>query len=298
MLSFQKARPGGRLLPGLAVEGLEIESGTAKFDLSLELAESEEEIAGRLEHNSDLFDAATATHLARAFEWLLVAILRSPGLRLADLPALPPEARQQLLVEWNDTAAPAPGEPIHELFALQAARAPGHVAVIHGDARLSYGELDRTANRLAHALIALGVARGSIVGVCLQRSPWMVVALLGILKAGAAYLPLDPGYPAERLALMAEDSGVPVLLAERATAERCPMGPRVVLLPESVELLQRQPDRPSGVEVGSDDLAYVIYTSGSTGRPKGVMVPHGGVANFFAGMDAASAASRPGPGWR
>ncbi|HEX2188119.1 MAG TPA: amino acid adenylation domain-containing protein, partial [Longimicrobiaceae bacterium] len=213
-----------------------------------------------------------------ALERLVEALGSAPERPLGSVDVLPEAERRQVLEAWNRTEAEYPAERcVHELFEAQAARTPDAVALSYADGSLTYGELDRRANRLAHHLRGLGVGPDQRVALCLERGPEMMSTLLGILKAGAAYVPLDPAYPPQRLAYMLEDSGAPVLLTQRGLAERLPPGGvRVVRLDADADAAQvaRESPEPPQVPLGPDNLAYVIYTSGSTGRPKGVAMPH------------------------
>jgi len=266
-------------LPGLTLTPFEIETGTAKFELTLSLRERGERMEGWLESSADLFDSTTAERLANGFVRLVAAASREPAARLSTLPLLAAGEYAQLLGEWNDTATPFPrAATVHGLFEQQAAQTPERSALRFAGTIWTYGELEARANRLAHHLQALGVAPEARVGLCLERSPELVAAILGILKVGGAYVPLDPAYPRERLELMLADSGAGVLV----TAERfLPVLPvrtaaAVVLLDADAGSIARRPtDRPLQPDGGrAQGLAYVMYTSGSTGRPKGVAVPH------------------------
>lgn len=273
-------------LPGLALRLLEIDSGTAQLDLTLNLEERADGLCGWFEYNTDLFDRATIGRLAEHFQTLLAGIVAAPDTPIAQLPLLSAAERQQLLVAWNATAVPYPHQGcIHELVTAQAARTPEAYALVAADGRLTYRELDQRANQLAHHLRTLGVGPEVRVGVGLPRSTALVVGLLGILKAGGAYVPLDPSYPAERLAFMLHDAQAPVLLTERS-ALAVPQGAiQVVDLATDWPTIAEQPTTPLASGVTPDNLAYVIYTSGSTGKPKGVMVTHRNVVNFCTGMD-------------
>jgi amino acid adenylation domain-containing protein len=288
MFVFQNTPSGDLALPGLEAEMLPVDTGTAKFDLLLSLEEADPSgpLTGWLELNAELFDAATVCRLLGHFETLLAGAAASPGTRLSDLPLLPAWERHQVMLEGNDPAeVPVPWGTIHEAFERQAARTPDALALIAGTERLSYAELDRRANRLARRLIRLGAGPERIVGVCLPRTADLPVTLLAILKAGAAYLPLDPAYPAERIAFMLDDSQAAVVVTlagllpcagtagEEAWIE--------VDLDREREALAALPAAPPDArEPGR--LAYLIYTSGSTGRPKGVAIEHAGAVRLLA----------------
>ncbi|MFY0570585.1 non-ribosomal peptide synthetase [Archangium lansingense] len=234
----------------------------------------------QLVHDTGRFDTATIDRMLGHLRVLLEGMVAHPERRLRELPLVTEEERRQLLVEWNDTTRPFPRDAcLHEVFEAQVARTPDAVAVEAESARLTYRELDRRANQLAWHLRSLGVGRGAIVGLCLERSPETVVGVLGILKAGGAYLPLDPAYPRERLAFMLDQARVSVLVTQRPLAELLPTGgERRVLMDEDREKLAAlREEPPPSAGIGPMDLAYVMYTSGSTGRPKGVCVPHRGV---------------------
>jgi amino acid adenylation domain-containing protein len=270
-------------LPGLRLEQLESDLGTAKFDLSLSMEETAEGLRGTLEYATDLFDGSTIERMASHFQVLLEGIATTPERRLSELPLLTAAEREQLLVRWNETDCNYPRDRcLHELFAAQAARTPDAVAVVHEADQLTYGELEARANQLAHHLRALGVGPEVVVGLCVERSLGMVVGLLGILKAGGAYLPLDPAYPAERLAYVMKDAQVQVLVTQADVRGRVPADTATVVeLDADWPLIASQPDTAPASGVGPDHLAYVIYTSGSTGRPKGVMIRHQGVVSLL-----------------
>jgi amino acid adenylation domain-containing protein len=273
-------------LPGLQLNPIEAESGTAKFDLNLALVETDRGLVGSLEYNTDLFEAATVRRLLVHFRNLLEEAAANPERRVSELPLLTAEERHQLLTEWNCTEADLPDRDcIHRLFEAQVERTPEAIALIYEDEKVTYCELNRRANQLAHHLRDLGVGPEVLVGICMERSIEMVVGLLGILKASGAYVPLDPGFPRERIAFMLKDARVPLVLTQKSLQAGLPdQEVRLVLLDADAEAIARHSadDPASGVE--SDNLAYVLYTSGSTGLPKGVQITHGSVVNFLASM--------------
>ena len=312
---MQNAQAAAPRLPGLALAAQEgAERRTAKFDLTLEVAAEGGGLRASIEYATDLFDAATVERMARHFGLLLDAALAAPETPVAELPLLPDDERA-LLAAWNDTAEAldGAGDTLHALIEAQARRTPDAVAVAFEGETLTYAELGARAGALAAALRRAGVGAESRVGVCMERSAELVVALLGVLRAGAAYVPLDPGYPAERLAYMLADAAVPVLLTQERLAGRLPeFGGEIVAVAapsppgplspasggkgehDTPEGEVRQPGdrlpqergkvaapRPpdGGRPADPDNLAYVIYTSGSTGQPKGAMNAHRGVVN-------------------
>ena len=267
-------------LSGLKVGSLEMDSGTAKFDLTLCLAEGDDGWHASLEYNTDLFDGATAERMLARLRVLLEGIVQNPDARVRALSVIPEDERRLLMGASNSRPAEFPHDAsLHRLFERVAAERSGEVAVVCGEERLTYGELDRRANRLASRLRASGVGPEVLVALYTERSLDMIVGILGILKAGGAYVPLDLSYPEERRALILEDSGARLLLTQRHLLESLPGGgPRTVLVdaddPEGAEIDVR-------IDVPAEAAAYVIYTSGSTGRPKGVPVSHGNVVRIF-----------------
>ncbi|HEV7515038.1 MAG TPA: amino acid adenylation domain-containing protein, partial [Thermoanaerobaculia bacterium] len=291
MFVFDNTPAPAFALSGLALSPLTVENAVAKFDLTLSLRETPAGLSGSLGYSTDLFDAATLARFTAHFQALLAAALADSETRVAELPLLASGERHQLLVEWNDgVAAGLDGATVlHPQFATQAARTPAALAVISEGEALTYAELDRRANRLAHRLRRLGVGPEVVVGICLERSLDLVVALLGVLKAGGAYLPLDPAYPRERLELLLADAAAPVIVTEKKVAPLLP-AVRAELVLLGRESGEEGPMTPVESGVGPENLAYVIYTSGSTGRPRGVQVTHGNVARLLS-------ATRPGFGF-
>ncbi len=295
MFTLQTAAAEAAPLPGLRRRALPGAGGTAKVDLSLFVIESPQGLSGAFEYAADLFDAATIDRMAAQLPVLLEGIAAAPEAPLAALPLLPEAEERRLLVEWNTheaiARAPRPATVV-DLFAAQVERAPDAPALAFAGAELTYRELDARANRLARALRARGVGPEALVGVCLERSASLVVALLAVLKAGGAYVPLDPSYPRERLAFMAADSGLRLLVTEASLSGLVPAPPGgVILVGADHAAVDAESDAPLDADTPRhpESLAYVLYTSGSTGRPKGVAVPHRALVNFLLSM-----ARRPG----
>jgi amino acid adenylation domain-containing protein len=304
MFALQNARGGEAPPPaGLRMERLPLETRATLFDLELELQEDGEELWGGVRFRTDLFDPATVERLAAHYGVLLAAVCAAPGERLSGLPVLPAAEQARLLAFGGGPAPRAPGGvPVHRRFAAQAARAPGAPAVLFEGGSLSYAELDARADALARRLRARGVGRGTTVGVCVERGPGVPAAMLAVWKAGGVYLPLDPAYPAGRLALLLRDSGAEVVVTEEAVAGSLPeFGGELVLCDRSPLPLAPSPARGEGEtdDAGgqgplshsrtfalshSQSLAYLIYTSGSTGTPKAVMVEHGQLEHALLGL--------------
>ncbi len=290
LAAFALGAGGARLdLQGLAVESLPLEPRAAKLDLELATAELDGHLCLQLRSSNDLFDPATTHRMVSQLRALLAAAVERPELPVSDLPLLSAAERRELAA-WNATDAPFPHEDcVHQLIEAQADRTPDAPAVSDPGSTVSYAALDRWANQLARRLCRLGVGPGDRVGLCVKRSADMVAALLGVLKAGAAYVPLDPAYPRERLALMIEDAGLAAVVAQKDTFAALPevAGAGLPLVDPAADgpALASESERRPAVPVPSASLAYVIYTSGSTGRPKGVMIQHRNVANFFAAME-------------
>ena len=293
-------------LAGVTAEDLDLGSGIASFDLHLFMIEDETTLSGWLIYNTDLFDADTITRMTGHFHRLLEAIVAQPDQRISELPMLTEGEQHQLLVEWNDTKRDYPRDKhIHERFEDQVGRTPEAIAVVYEDKQLTYRELNNRSNQLARYLQKRGVGPEILVGLCVERSVEMIVGLLGILKAGGVYMPLDPGYPKERLVFMLNDSQAAVLLTqerlldnvvedrglkpvlseiegiENSDSQSSILDPRlkaVCLERDWREIAQETKENLSSGAT-ANNLAYVIYTSGSTGSPKGVMITHRGISN-------------------
>ncbi|RKH72154.1 non-ribosomal peptide synthetase [Corallococcus interemptor] len=265
--------------PGLTVTELDFEPGVARFDITLFLYDDPSGLEARWEYNADLFDEATIARMAAHYARLLEGAVAKPEARVSTLPLLTARERERAVTDWNDTGADVPVHPgVHALFEASVRRSPDAIAVRFGGESLTYAELDRRANRVAHALRQRGVTPDTAVGLCVDRSLELAVGVLGILKSGAAYCPLDPAYPPERLALMLETSRAKVLVTRRSLASGLPEGgAERLFLEDDLSTPDTQP-APVG---GPDTLAYVIFTSGSTGVPKGVAMPHRPLFNLI-----------------
>ncbi|QSX79619.1 non-ribosomal peptide synthetase [Agrilutibacter solisilvae] len=294
MLAVNHGAAGAALdLPGLAMSAIESPGVSAKFDLSLTMTDTGEDLVGGLVYATDLFDHASVQRMLGHWLALLQGMVDDDTRAVARLPLLSVAERGQLLADFNATHLDVPHDAlIHARFEAQAARTPEAIAVEYAGQRVSYCELNRRANRVAHRLIALGVKPDDRVALCVDRSIEMIVGVIGILKAGGAYVPLDPAYPLNRLAYMLGDSQ-PVAMLTRAH-----MGPLVQQLQDAGSaslpvldldedvLLAAHPDTdPNVAALTAHHLAYVIYTSGSTGQPKGVMVEHASVLNLWAELE-------------
>jgi amino acid adenylation domain-containing protein len=253
------------------------------FDLAFNLTEINDELLLHCGYHASLFSPETVRRWLEHFQTLLQSAAADPGQRVSDLSLLAPEDRRKILNDWSGGQASFPGHKcIHQLFEEQVARTPEAMAVVLDGQSLSYAELNRRANRLAHCLRSLGVGPEVMVGLCLERSIEMVISILAVLKAGGAYVPMDPAYPAERLAFVLQDAQAPVLLTQRALLTRFQAHqPGVVCVDEFFDSQDSSHDENAGTEARPPNLAYMIYTSGSTGKPKGVQVTHENVTRLF-----------------
>ncbi len=286
MCAVQNTPREGVDLPGLSLAPLDLELTTARFDFELNVWETGDSLALPLIYSTELFDPATVLRLAGALETLLRGALADDGRRLAELPLLPEAARHQLVVEWNDTERAGEPAGVLDRFAARVAATPDALALEAAGERLTYAELDRRANRLAHRLRRSGVGPEVAVGLFAERSADLVAGLLAVWKAGGAYVPLDPGHPRARLAYLLEDSRVAVILAGGGTLEALPPGAAPVVRLDAADLAAESDLAPEG-RPRPGDLAYRIYTSGTTGLPKAVQVEHGNLASTLAAAQAA-----------
>ena len=299
MFNFHDAPLPELKLPGLTIDLLEvISNGSAKFDLNaIVIPRSEQQVGSGArncakgitmiwEYNTDLFDHSTIARMASNYQVLLEGIVNNPRQRVSDLPLMAEAERRKLLLDWNNTQRSFPDACISELFEHQVEQTPDAIALVFENESVTYRELNRKANQLAHHLRKLGAGPEDRVGICLERSIEMVLGLLGILKAGGAYLPLDTACPQERLALVLKDAGAKWLLTQTRLLDKLPQGQaKVICLDEGSDpLAQESAENVSG-GVTADNLAYVMHTSGSTGIPKGVCITHRSVVRLVKGAD-------------
>ena len=289
LFGFEDAMAGGRAEPKpteLAIVKREtVHAKVARTDLSAWVSVADDGVAVTLEYLASQFDGADMRRLLGHYGVMMEALAAGAVDRIDRLPILT-SAEVEEMDRWNPTPRPLPGTSgVHALFSQQAARTPDRIAIATSSRSMSYAALERRSNQLAHHLRRRGVGRHSRVGICLDRSERLVVAVLGVLKAGAAYVPLDPMYPRDRLAFMVSDTGMPLVVTETGVREQAPLqGMEVVLLDDEAAWLAAEPYTGPNIPTDGDDLAYVIYTSGSTGTPKGVAVPHRSVVNFLTSM--------------
>ena len=289
VFALRDAHGGGLRLPGIETREIEVEPGAAKFDLVMELRAAEGGLEGEIVYAAELFEAATIARLAGHYRVLLEGAAADPGRRLSQLSLLGEAERRLVLTGWNPTRAPLPDDRcVHELFAEQAERTPEATALLSGEQRVSYAELSARVERAARLLRGQGVAAERRVALFMERGVELVVSLLGVLRAGGCYVPIDPEYPSERVAYLLRDSGAAVVLTQASLRARLPAtGARVLEVDRPGDGLDEggpPAAAPAGVEVDPAQLAYVIYTSGSTGTPKGVGIPHRALARHMAWM--------------
>ena len=281
-IAFQHIAPQTQQLSGLTLESVVQDNNSARFDLTLSLADMQDELFCGLEYNADLFETDTIQRMLGHYQTLLNSLVANPQMRIADLPLLSQPEQEQVLRSWNYTQADVvPVACLHHLFSAQVERTPDAIALVFEDQHLSYDQLDRLANQLAHVCQSLGVGPRALVGLCLHRSLELFIGILAILKAGGVYVPLDPAYPPDRLAYMLDDAQPTLLFTSAETASLVAESaiPQCCL-PQCWSQLASQPAVAPPNAVTVEDGAYVIYTSGSTGKPKGVLVAHRGLGNL------------------
>ncbi|MBK9470577.1 MAG: amino acid adenylation domain-containing protein [Gammaproteobacteria bacterium] len=286
MFAFLNVPESPLQLEGLEVSRFPMDLRNELFDLSLTMQMTSDGLVGTFSYSSDLFETGSIERMAGGFRHLLESVVADPARPVHALAMLDDRELRALLLDWNATARRYDADVcIQTMIEQQAARAPEQVAVVCGGARLAYGELNASANRLAHFLRAQGVAPDQLIGLCIRPSLEMVVAILGVLKAGGAYVPMDPGYPADRLAFMIEDSGVPLVLSDgELPLAQAPLAARTVRLDRDRDAIAQFPAVNPPAVVDGSNLAYMIYTSGSTGQPKGVLIEHRSVRNLAEGL--------------
>jgi amino acid adenylation domain-containing protein/non-ribosomal peptide synthase protein (TIGR01720 family) len=275
--------PGVRMnLGALELESMALPQRISQFDLSLMVAEAGDDLAAGFEYNTDLFELETTRRMAGHFLNLLESIVAGVAQPISLLSLLTPAEYRQIVADFNPGPQEFPGCTLHELFEEQTARKPQALALIYEKRQVSYKELNKRANQIAHYLHGVGVRRGSRVGLCLERSIEAIVGLLGILKAGAAYVPLDPRYPKSRLSFLLQDADIQALLTQTALLQSVPESRkrRICIDSEAAAILGQKIDNPRS-SASADDVAYIVYTSGSTGQPKGVAVSHGAASNHM-----------------
>lgn len=279
-----------------------VDGGTAKFDLSLDIFEGPEGPTCIFEYNTDLFDHERIVRMAGHFQTLAEAAVQNRHARISTMPLLTEEERRMVLTDWNDrTLAYDQQQTVHERFEQQAARTPEQQAVTLGERSWTYAELNERANRIARTIQKMGAAPGTLVGICAERSLDMMACVLAVVKAGAAYVPIDPSYPEERIAYMLEDSQATVILtqghlkhlfvqeesAESGKGAGAAAQRKVLCVDTDWERIASEPADNLPATATGDDLAYVIYTSGTTGKPKGTMVRHSSLVNAYLGWEEA-----------
>lgn len=281
MVMLQNTEQAAFDLRGTTIREFDCFNKKSKFDLSFIFSEQGGQIEMLLEFNADLYDRTTIERLGAHLEQLMRSVVETPDLPISRLELLPPKERQQILIDWNQTAVPLAERCAHHLFEAWVAKTPNATAMVFEDECLTYGALNARANQLAQTLMALGISSEEPVAISLPRSPAMVIALLGVLKAGGAFVPLDPDYPAERLAFMLADSGARILITRENLRHRLPKTPEKILCldTDQTSIAQKPKINPDHL-IGLKQLAYIIYTSGSTGKPKGVAVTHLGLSNL------------------
>ena len=293
VFAVQNAPIAALELPGLTLRPQHIDIKTTRFDLEFHLWErssgngfwvnSSEGISGLIVYNIDVFDEATISRMIGHYRNLLQNIVNNPDKNIVELDILTESERNQLLFEWNNTQRDYPQDLcVHQLFEKQVAQTPDAVALVWDEQKITYQELNIRSNQLAHYLQKLGVSSEVLVGICVERSIDMVVGMLAVIKAGGAYLPLDPNYPPERLSFMLNDAQVSILLTQERSLERLEkLKSQVVCIDKDWQLISQENETNLNNDVKIDDRVYVIYTSGSTGKPKGVEIEHRNLLNLI-----------------
>jgi amino acid adenylation domain-containing protein len=288
LFALQNTAPVEWNLPGLEVESVDgVHIDAAKFDLTVSITEVDGVLRARFGYATAMFDAATIERMCAQYAALLASVIAAPDTPIGRLPMQTAAERARVVVEWNRTAAPYPHDTsLHRLFETVAARTPEAIAIVDGGETLTYAELDARANRLAHAIAARDLGAERAVGVCFERGAALVVAMLACAKAGAAYVPLDPELPPQRIALLLRDAGVRMIVTTTAALARLPAsGFDVLCTARDAAAIASLPATRLGIDGDGSTIAYVMYTSGSSGTPKGVAIPHRAVARLVCGTD-------------
>ncbi|HKS08031.1 MAG TPA: amino acid adenylation domain-containing protein [Pyrinomonadaceae bacterium] len=284
VFDLQSAPSTSLELTGLTLQPYEFTADSTRFDLELHLTSTSDGLIGAIVYSTNLFTEPTICQLAERYRMLLEAVVADPEQQVSRIELLTSSEREQLLFAWNDTVRPFPDNNIADLFEVWATRTPENTALAFGNERVTYDELNRRANQLAHYLQTYGAGVETRIGIYLERSIEMIVAVLGVLKAGATYVPLEPSYPEQRLLFMLDDAEVQLVLSVAAAEEKLPVHHApVILLDSDWPLIASQSEENLERNVTPDHLAYISYTSGSTGTPKGVAVPHRGVVRLVNG---------------
>lgn len=290
VFDLQSAPAPSLELPGLTLQPYEFTSGSTRFDLELHLTSTSDGILGAFVYSTNLFAESTIRQLAERYRMLLESVVADPDQRVSRIELLTAAERKQLLVEWNDTVRSFPYKcSIPDLFETWASRRPHRIALVSGAEQVTYGELNRRANQLAHYLKSYGVGEETRIGIYIERSVEMIVAVLGVLKAGATYVPLELSYPEQRLLFMLDDADVQLVLSTEVLEEKLPAHRTpVVLLDSDWPQIEQQSDDNPERHITPEHLAYIVYTSGSTGTPKGAAVPHRGAVRLVSCNDYAN----------
>lgn len=285
MFALESAQNFSEQLPGVELRPFTLESPVSKFDLSLEVCETEHGFTCTFEYNTDLFEAESIRRFAASYQATLRELLSDLDQHVFAYSLLEKSQRHQIVYSWNQTNVEVPDTSIHELISSQTQKTPDRIAAAFEGQALTYSDLDRRSNQLAHYLSTSGIGPGSFVGLLIDRSIEMVIALLGILKSGAAYVPLDPAFPADRIAFMIEDSSMQVVLTrQNLLGSMASSKVKTICLDRDWPSISNESPEDPPTTSNSDTLAYLIYTSGSTGRPKGVQISHRAVTNFLLSM--------------
>ena len=284
MFALQNMRRDQWALPGLKVSREPTEIASTKFDLSLSISEGEDGLSGSLDYSTELFDRETIQRMLKHWTVLLESMVENPDQQIHELPLLTEDEREQILVRWNDTVSDLTQKTLVEMFEEQAAKTPQALALVFEEEQITYQQLNERANRLAHLISKLGVGCEVPVGVCMERSLEMVVGLIGILKAGGVYVPLDPNYPKARLRFMIEDAQIQLLLTRGTKREQFQNEAVRVVDLLCVEKTDTEPSDNLHCLISADNSAYLIYTSGSSGAPKGILGSHRSMSNRLVWM--------------